>query len=269
MKRKLTLALALCLSCGAFAQEQEIKAVIETNLGNMTVKLYNDTPLHRDAFVRLVKEGHYNGTLFYRVIKEFMLQGGSDDSRNARPGQVLGYGKDIDVQPEFRPNHYHKKGALAAPRQPDNMNADKVSDIAQFYIVHGKKYTEAELDNYIKSINVPIKREIQKKYYHPKKPLLDSLRAAHAVEEFREVASVIKKQLADAWEAAEGKIEMSDAQRADYLSVGGCPHLDGEYTVFGEVIEDFDVIDKIATLPTDKHDRPLTDVKMTVRILEE
>ena len=188
MKRKLTLALALCLSCGAFAQEQEIKAVIETNLGNMTVKLYNDTPLHRDAFVRLVKEGHYDGTLFYRVIKEFMLQGGSDDSRNARPGQVLGYGKDIDVQPEFRPNHYHKKGALAAPRQPDNMNADKVSDIAQFYIVHGKQYTEAELDNYIKSVNVPIKREIQKKYYHPKKPLLDSLRAAHAVEEFREVA---------------------------------------------------------------------------------
>ena len=173
MKKNISLALALLLSWGVFAQEKETLAEIETSLGTMVVKLYNDTPRHRDNFIRLAKEGHYDGTLFYRVIKEFMIQGGSSDSRNARPGQVLGYGKEVTIPAEFRPGHYHKKGALAAPRQPDNMNMDKDSDISQFYIVQGKKYTATELENYIKSINVPIKRKIQEKYYYPKKPLLD------------------------------------------------------------------------------------------------
>lgn len=113
-------------------------ALIETNLGNMKIKLYNDTPIHRDNFIRLAKAGHYDGTLFYRVIKNFMIQGGSSDSRNAIAGQFIGFGKPMTIEAEIKPEHYHKKGALAAPRQPDRENFFKESDISQFYIVQGK-----------------------------------------------------------------------------------------------------------------------------------
>ena len=128
------------------AQEKEVMALIETNLGNMKIKLYNDTPIHRDNFIRLAKAGHYDGTLFYRVIKNFMIQGGSSDSRNAIAGQFIGFGKPMTIEAEIKPEHYHKKGALAAPRQPDRENFFKESDISQFYIVQGKKYTEQELE---------------------------------------------------------------------------------------------------------------------------
>ena len=156
------------------SQEKEPVVLIETNMGNLKAKLYNDTPLHRDNFIRLAKSGHYNGTLFYRVVKNFVVQGGSSDSRNAIAGQAIGYGKGVTIDAEIKPHHYHKKGALAAPRQPDRVNVFKESDIAQFYFVVGKKYTPEELDKIEKSINVPIKRAIQKKYYTPeKKAILD------------------------------------------------------------------------------------------------
>ena len=127
--------------------EKEPVVLIETNMGNLKAKLYNDTPLHRDNFIRLAKSGHYNGTLFYRVVKNFVVQGGSSDSRNAIAGQAIGYGKGVTIDAEIKPHHYHKKGALAAPRQPDRVNVFKESDIAQFYFVVGKKYTPEELDN--------------------------------------------------------------------------------------------------------------------------
>lgn len=251
------------------AQEQERMVVVETSAGSMKFKLYNDTPGHRDNFIRLAREGQYDGTLFYRVVKEFMIQGGSSDSRNARPGQELGYGQEINIPAEIRPAHYHKKGALAAPRQPDNLNPEKKSDISQFYIVAGKKYTEEEIDNYVNAINKPIKRAIQEKYYYPKKALLDSLRAARAVAEFRKVAGVVKKQINDEWEANTEKITMTARQRQDYITKGGTPHLDNEYTVFGEMVEGFDVLDRIADMPTDKNNRPLQDVKIIhVKVIE-
>lgn len=259
-----------CLSLGSFAQEKEVKAIIETNLGNITVKLYNDTPQHRDNFIRLAKAGHYNGTLFYRVIKNFVIQGGSSDSRNAIKGQVIGYGKPMVIDAEIKPEHYHKKGALAAPRQPDRVNFFKESDISQFYIVQGKKYDHKELDIIEKQINVPIRKAIQRKYYTPeKKAILDELRKQNKVEEFRKIANKIKQDIAFEWNYNNEKIFMSDEKREAYTQQGGIHHLDKEYTVFGEVIEGFDVIDKIAALPTDSSDRPLTDVKIKVRILSE
>ena len=193
MRAKSFLSLVMLAALSApplAAQEQERMVVVETSAGSMKFKLYNDTPGHRDNFIRLAREGQYDGTLFYRVVKEFMIQGGSSDSRNARPGQELGYGQEINIPAEIRPAHYHKKGALAAPRQPDNLNPEKKSDISQFYIVAGKKYTEEEIDNYVNAINKPIKRAIQEKYYYPKKALLDSLRAARAVAEIRGVREV-------------------------------------------------------------------------------
>lgn len=157
MKKFFCVLCGICLFYMGYAQEKEVKAVIETNLGNMIVKLYNDTPNHRDNFVRLAKAGHYDGSLFYRVIKNFVIQGGSSDSKKAIKGAAIGYGKPIVIDAEIKPEHYHKKGALAAPRQPDRVNFFKESDISQFYIVQGRKYDPKELDIIEKQVNVPIK----------------------------------------------------------------------------------------------------------------
>ena len=173
-------------------------------------------------------------------------------------------------QAEIKPEHYHKKGALAAPRQPDRVNFFKESDISQFYIVQGRKYDPKELDIIEKQVNVPIKRAIQRKYYTPeKKAILDTLRKQKKVKEFREIAEKIKQDIAFDWNANPNKIYMTEEKRNAYINEGGIHHLDKEYTVFGEVIEGFEVIDKIAALPTDGNDRPITDVRIKVRILSE
>ena len=270
MKKFFCVLCGICLFYMGYAQEKEVKAVIETNLGNMIVKLYNDTPNHRDNSVRLAKAGHYDGSLFYRVIKNFVIQGGSSDSKKAIKGAAIGYGKPIVIDAEIKPEHYHKKGALAAPRQPDRVNFFKESDISQFYIVQGRKYDPKELDIIEKQVNVPIKRAIQRKYYTPeKKAILDTLRKQKKVKEFREIAEKIKQDIAFDWNANPNKIYMSEEKRNAYINEGGIHHLDKEYTVFGEVIEGFEVIDKIAALPTDGNDRPITDVRIKVRILSE
>ena len=270
MKKFFCVLCGICLFYMGYAQEKEVKAVIETNLGNMIVKLYNDTPNHRDNFVRLAKAGPYDGSLFYRVIKNFVIQGGSSDSKKAIKGAAIGYGKPIVIDAEIKPEHYHKKGALAAPRQPDRVNFFKESDISQFYIVQGRKYDPKELDIIEKQVNVPIKRAIQRKYYTPeKKAILDTLRKQKKVKEFREIAEKIKQDIAFDWNANPNKIYMPEEKRNAYINEGGIHHLDKEYTVFGEVIEGFEVIDKIAALPTDGNDRPITDVRIKVRILSE
>lgn len=274
MYKLLTLSL-LSLTLAFFSmtsqgQEKEHVVLIETNMGNLKAKLYNDTPLHRDNFIRLAKSGHYNGTLFYRVVKNFVVQGGSSDSRNAISGQAIGYGKGVRIDAEIKPHHYHKKGALAAPRQPDRVNVFKESDIAQFYFVVGKKYSPEELDRIEKSINVPIMKAIQKKYYTPeKKAMLDTLRAQKKVPEFRAIAEKIKSDIAFEWANNTEKLYMDDEKRKAYTTIGGVHHLDKEYTVFGELIEGFDVLDKIAALSTDKQDRPFKDVRIiSVKIIE-
>lgn len=251
------------------AQEKEVMAVIETNMGNMTVKLYNDTPKHRDNFIRLAKAGHYDGSLFYRIIKNFVIQGGSSDSKKAISGQAIGYGKSQSIDAEIKPEHYHKKGALAAPRQPDRENFFKESDISQFYIVQGRVYPPKEIELLEKQVNVPIKNAIQRKYYtKEKKALLDTLRKQKKVAEFRQIANKIKQDIAFEWNANTDKIYMPDDKKQAYTSLGGVHHLDKEYTVFGEVTEGLEVVDKIAALVTDSNDRPLKDVRIKVRILE-
>ncbi len=158
---------------------------------------------------------------------------------------------------------------MAAPRQPDRVNFLKESDISQFYIVHGKKYTDEELDIIEKSVNIPIKNAIQRKYYTPeKKALLDTLRKQKKVAEFREIAGKIKQDIAFEWNANTDKVYMPEDKREAYKTLGGVHHLDKEYTVFGEVVEGLDVIDKIAALQTDKNDRPLKDVTIKVKILD-
>ncbi len=261
------------------AQQNEALILIQTNVGNIKAKLYNDTPKHRDNFIKYAKMGKYNGTLFYRVIKDFVIQGGSSDSKNAIKGQNIGFGKPIPMDAEILKHRFHKKGALCAPRQPDRVNFHKESDISQFYIVHGKKYTMEELDLMEKVRNIPIKNRISKKYYtEEKKAKLADLRKQikdsddikakqDMVKEFREIADKIKKDIAFEYNADLNVLEFSEEMKKAYTTIGGVQHLDMEYTVFGEVVEGFDVIDNIANLKTDKNDRPLKNITIKVRVL--
>ncbi len=271
----LLFAFLLFLFCSKgelMAQDKRTNSIIliETNLGNMKVMLYKETPKHRKNFLQLIENKHFDGTLFYRVIKEFVLQGGSQDSRNASPGRQIGYGSsNRTIESEFRPEYFHKKGALAAARQPDKVNMFKESDVSQFYITHGRIYTMEELTAMEKAVNVPLRKQITKRYLTPKKrQLLDSLKKLKKVEEFREIADKIKSSISFDYQSSNEKLVFTAAQRKAFTTVGGVPHLDKNYTVFGEVISGFDVMDKIANLKTDEHDRPNQDVKMKVRILK-
>ncbi len=244
---------------------------VSTNLGNMKFKLYDDTPLHRDAFVKLAKEGYYNGTLFYRVIQDFLIQGGSRSSIDAPPGKQIGYGDpDQTVNDEIRKNHFHKKGALCAPRQPDEINPFHQSDISQFYIVKGRVHTTGELDTLEMAVNRPIRKKIIDKYLTPEvREELEKLKQEKKVNEFRQIASKVKDQIETEYNLNPNILTFSEEQREAYTTVGGYPDLDGKYTIFGECISDFETIDKIASLKTDANNRPYTDVKITVTVLKE
>ena len=244
---------------------------ISTNLGNMKFRLYDDTAKHRDAFIELAEEGYYDGTLFYRVIQNFLIQGGSKSSKNAPPGKHIGYGDpDKTVDDEILPNYFHKKGALCAPRQPDEVNPFQQSDISQFYIVKGRVYSSGELDTMEMAVNRPIRNKIIKKYMTPLvRNELQMLKEEKRVEEFRAIAQKIKDQIETEYNLHPGTLEFSEAQREAFTTIGGYPELDGEYTIFGECISGFDTIDKIAALKTDKNNRPFTDIFIKVSVLKK
>lgn len=261
--------IASIFSIQGYTQSTIVK--VSTNMGDMTFKLYDDTPLHRDAFVKLAKEGYYNGTLFYRVIQNFLIQGGSRSSIDAPPGKRIGYGDpDQTVHDEIRSNHFHKKGALCAPRQPDEVNPFQQSDISQFYIVKGSVHTQGELDTMEMAVNRPIRKKIIDKYLTPEiRAQLKKLKEEKKVKEFRAIASKVKDQIETEYKLDPNTLKFNDEQREAYTTVGGYPDLDGKYTIFGECISGFDTIDKIAALKTDKNNRPYTDVKITVTVVKE
>ncbi|MFA8433919.1 MAG: peptidylprolyl isomerase [Marinifilaceae bacterium] len=260
-----------CMLAVCSAQKDDRTLVqIQSNFGNIELVLYKDTPKHRKNFLQLIENKHFDGTLFYRVIKGFVLQGGSQDSRNAAPGALIGYGAaNRTIESEFKPQYFHKKGALAAPRQPDKVNIFKESDVSQFYIAHGRVYSEKELNLMEKEVNVPLRKKIVKRYLTPRKrAILDSLKKEKSVEEFRKLANSIKSSINFDYNSDPGRLIFSPEQRKAYTTVGGVPHLDGNYTVFGEVVKGFDVIDRIAALKTDPNDRPYKDVTIKVKILK-
>jgi cyclophilin family peptidyl-prolyl cis-trans isomerase len=269
MKRSIFTIIILYIVFG-FARAQSRIVEIPTNLGTMKFKLYDDTPKHRDAFIKLANEGYYDGTLFYRVIENFLIQGGSRSSRNAPPGKLIGYGDpEHTVDDEIIPGHIHKKGALCAPRQPDEVNPFKQSDISQFYVVKGQVFTPGALDTMEMAVNRPIRKKITGQVYTPDiQEKLKKLKAEKKVDEFREIAEQVKKDIEAAYQLHPDVLEFTDAQRKAYTTVGGYPDLDGKYTVFGECISGFDVIDKIVALKTDGNSRPLTDVKIDVNVIQ-
>jgi len=254
------------LSCHAQSKVVEIS----TNLGTMKFRLYDDTPKHRDAFIELAKEGYYNGTLFYRVIQDFLIQGGSKSSKGAAPGKRIGYGDpDKTVDDEILSQYFHKKGSLCAPRQPDEINPYKQSDISQFYIVKGRLYTSGEIDTIELAANRPIRNKIVQNVMTPEiRDELKRLKDEKKVDEFRELAESVKDKIETEYSLNPGVIKFSEAEREAYTTIGGYPDLDGKFTIFGECIAGFEVIDKIASLSTDKNDRPFTDVKITVTVIK-
>ena len=165
-------------------QATETRVLMHTNKGDIKLKLYNDTPLHRDNFIKLVKEGQYNGLLFHRVIKDFMIQGGDVTSKDAPMNKQLGAGDlGYTVPAEFRyPKYFHKKGALAAPRQPDDINPQKKSDMSQFFIVQGKVYRETELDTLERTANYPARQKALKEFYAPVRAELNMIKMSNKRE---------------------------------------------------------------------------------------
>jgi cyclophilin family peptidyl-prolyl cis-trans isomerase len=222
--KKLFILFFICLFSQTSFSQQDVKlkrkdrkrdVEMITNQGNIILRLYDSTPLHRDNFLRLVKSHYYDGVLFHRVIKNFMIQGGDPDSKTAKAGQALGEGgPSYTIPAEFHETLFHKKGALAAAREGDKVNPEKRSSGSQFYIVQGKKFTDGALDT------------------------LEIMRMKGR------------------------KIPL--AHREVYKTQGGTPHLDGNYTVFGEVVKGLDIVDKIASAATSKDpaDRPVADVRI-------
>lgn len=235
----------------------------------MTFRLFDDTPKHRDAFIELAQQNYYDGTLFYRVIQDYLIQGGSRSSRNAPPGKRIGYGDpDKTVDDEILPHYFHKKGVLCAPRQPDEVNPFKQSDISQFYIVKGQVFTSGQLDTLELAVNRPIRKRVYNQIMTASvREKLKQLKEEKNVDGFRELADRMKKEIDAEYYMQQGRLEFSEAQRKAYTSVGGYPDLDGKYTIFGECVEGLDVIDRIAAQKTDENDRPLQNVVITVKVI--
>lgn len=218
----IALALSTLVSCSVFQKGNKnlskvTRVKIETDSGVIVARLYNETPLHTNNFIQLVKEHFYDGILFHRVINDFMIQGGDPTSRNAKPGELLGDGgvKKL-IAAEISPDLFHQFGAIAAARESDDKNPSRASSYSQFYIVEGRTFTDDELD------------QVEKRF----------------------------------------DITIPEAHREVYRTVGGTPFLDGKYTVFGQVESGLDVIRKIASAKTDENNRPVTDIKMKIRILK-
>jgi len=246
-----------------------VKVAISTSMGDITVLLYGDTPKHRDNFVKLVKENYYDGTLFHRVINEFMIQAGDPDSKTAKPGQQLGSGGpgyQIDAEINY-PTRFHKRGALAAARTGDQINPERRSSGSQFYIVTGQKYAEPQLAQLESQLT---QMQIQGIFQQLVNENRDKIMAMQREGDNAGLQQLQNEFIATAREqAAANPTKLTEEQRKAYSTVGGAPHLDGQYTVFGEVISGMEVVDKIEKVETDRSDRPKDDVKiLSMKIIE-
>ena len=274
MRSLTTLIIALSVLFGLKAQSidknmdnnssnaDDVKVLLKTSLGDITILLYGDTPRHRDNFVKLVKEGNYDGVLFHRVINDFMVQTGDPTSKNAPKGKMLGDGDmpyEIDAEFLF-PTHYHHRGAIAAARQGDNVNPEKKSSGSQFYIVTGKKFTAGQLDSMEHQAVMRHKQEVFDSLAKQNRDSIMCLRRN------RDAAGLLALQEMLAAETekltANDSVIYTPEIREAYMNEGGTPHLDGSYTVFGRVISGMDVVDKIQKAETDGNDRPLEDIRI-------
>ena len=226
MNIKIAFISLLLVACAHVMAQDRAEVELQTTEGNIRIALFNETPQHRDNFMKLVRMQFYDSLLIHRVIKDFMIQGGDLQSRHAKPRQLLGTGElDYTQEPEFRlPQIYHRRGMVAAARESDRVNPERRSGAAQFYIVWGKVYDDKRL------------AKVQER--------LDS--------------------------ATNGQVKLTPEMIETYKTVGGTPHLDGQYTVFGEVTQGLDIVERIQQVETDKNDRPINDIRiLSVKILSD
>jgi peptidylprolyl isomerase len=235
----------------------------ETTSGEITVRLYSKTAKHHDNFVKLVNEGFYNGVLFHRVIAGFMIQAGDPDSKTAKPGAELGSGDmGYSIPAEFiYPEYYHKRGALCAAREGDESNPLKSSSGCQFYIVVGKTFSDSTLDS-LETVKInKLQEKLFKEIVDTKQEEIKKYRKEHnqtKINALRDsVLEVVKVKM-----GRNTACKFTEQQRSDYKTIGGTPHLDGEYTVFGEVMEGLDIVEKISKVKTGPNDRPVDDIKV-------
>lgn len=248
-------------------QGKETIVDLETTMGPIKIKLYDDTPQHRDNFVKLVKEGFYDGVLFHRVINDFMVQTGDPDSKEAQPGQMLGGGDPGYTLPAeiIYPKHYHKYGALAAARTGDNVNPERRSSSSQFYIVTGRKASQMELDRMAERAVVGERQELFRKLFEQNK---DSIKAMGDRGD-REAMMELRQQMIDSVEKSVPARPLPQEMAQDYRTLGGTPHLDNQYTVFGEVVSGMETVEKIQKVETDGNDRPKEDVRIIKATIEK
>lgn len=269
------LVMVALLSCSNTGKSQNtnsdkrMNVEIKTSLGDIVVSLYNETPKHRDNFIKLVKEGYYDGVLFHRVIKDFMVQTGDGNSKTAKQDDVLGTGDPgytIDAEIVY-PKFFHKRGALAAARTGDEVNPERRSSGSQFYIVTGEKYTTSQLASMEKNLVNMKKNSIFSKLVNERRQEIMKMQQQGDSLGLKE----LEHELVALTEAEYSKSPavLTPEQREAYTTVGGTPHLDGSYTVFGEVVKGMDVVDKIQNVKTGRNDRPVEDVRIiSMKVLQ-
>lgn len=238
------------------------KVKITTSLGDIVVRLYDDTPLHRDNFIKLSTEGYYDGCLMHRVIRDFMIQGGDPESKKAEPGAQYGTGgPGYTIEAEIIPSLIHKRGALAAARQGDEVNPERRSSGSQFYIVWGQVYNQGQLGQLAKQMDMQVQQGIFNRLVSEHRDQIMQLRRDRNRDGLMALQSELEAKVREEFQSMPNK-GLSDAQKEAYTTVGGTPHLDGQYTVFGEVEEGLDVVEKIQSVKTLRGDRPCEDVKI-------
>ncbi|MCW5911517.1 MAG: peptidylprolyl isomerase [Cyclobacteriaceae bacterium] len=273
MKRLLTIigCLGLLWLSQCSGKKNDYVVTIKTSEGDMVAILYDETPKHKENFIKLTKEGYYNDLLFHRVIQGFMIQGGDPDSKNAAPGQPLGMGgPGYTVEAEFNSKFFHEKGALSAARLGDDQNPAKASSGSQFYIVQGTVMQPGDAES-LKIDQIKLNAAFQKVVQDPNnQPLIDSLNQLYMTGDMQAYQRKVYSLVPRIEKMTGTKIyrDVSPEKVKAYTTAGGAPHLDGEYTVFGKVISGLDVIDKIAAVATAPGYRPVEDVRMTVTVEE-
>lgn len=268
MRKSLSLLLLCLVVFSGCAQEKDFVVTIKTQYGDMVAILYDETPKHKQNFIKLAKEHYFDSLLFHRVIEGFMIQGGDPDSKKAAKGQMLGRGgPEYTIDAEFNPKYFHEKGALSAARKGNEQNPSKASSGSQFYIVQGSKVTEEDIKIDPTKFNQAMQQFFQnpanQTTYDTIAKLYQSGDSKGAQDFILKLKPRVEKQTGIKTER-----EVSPEKLKAYTTVGGAPQLDGDYTVFGKVIKGLEVIDKIATLPKDQFDRPVDDVRMIVTVEE-
>jgi cyclophilin family peptidyl-prolyl cis-trans isomerase len=263
----ITLAL-LCCVFALNAQEKRARLIIETDSGSITVELYNETPLHRDNFLKLAKAEFYNGTTFHRVIEDFMIQGGNPATKEGAESAEDGPGYTVPA--EFNPTFIHKKGALCAARQGDNVNPKRASSGSQFYLVQGKVFSSEDLDMFEHRINQDLRNQVMQAFFaaDENKEYLSRIKVCQQERNQEEMKAIMDEvnPMIDARMEAKA-FTYTPAQRTTYTTLGGTPHLDMQYTIFGEVVEGLEVIDRIAGAKKERETlKPA--IRMKVRVVE-